>query len=216
MSNELQLSPVEARVIAALAEKSITTPQYYPLSVNALMLAANQKNSRDPVMKLTEGEVGAALNRLRELGLCRSDDSLGRVAKWSHQFRHHLLLDPPAFAVMIALMLRGPQTVAELRANAAPLGGPTEPEGVSALLASLADRAQPLVVLLPRGPGQKEARYGHTLSGMPDYSGTAAARTAAEVGEATAESSRIAELEERVRKLEERLAELEGSRGLSP
>ncbi|HUR41938.1 MAG TPA: DUF480 domain-containing protein, partial [Verrucomicrobiae bacterium] len=164
---ELFLPPNEARVLASIAEKAITTPQYYPMTVNAIMLAANQKSSRDPLMKLTEGDVGAALNRLRELELVRPDDSVGRVTKWRHQFKHHLLLDPALFALVVTLMLRGPQTVAELRANAAVLGGPDDDAAVRAALASLADRAQPLVVQLPRAAGQKEGRYGHTLSGAP-------------------------------------------------
>lgn len=215
MSTELFLTPVEARVIASLAEKSITTPQYYPMSVNALMLAANQKNNRDPVMKLTEGDVGAALNRLLDLGLVRRDDSLGRVPKYSHQFQHHLLLQPHTFAVLIALMLRGPQTLGEVRANAAGLGGPGDPAAVQNVLNDLADRAQPLVVLLPRGPGQKEARYGHTLSGppvMPAGAASAAMVVAPSPATITApptDTARVAELEDRIRQLEERVAALE-------
>jgi uncharacterized protein len=204
---ELQLSPIEARVIAALAEKAIATPQYYPMTVNALMLAANQKNSRDPVMKLTEGDVGAALNRLQELDLVKRDDSLGRVPKWRHQFQHHLLLAPPPFALLVTLMLRGPQTVAELRANAAGLGGPADVEATHSALKELADRAQPLVVLLPRAPGQKEQRYAHTLSGPPQLPPAAAPAPT------PAPRASSAELEERIRALEERVAALEAGKG---
>ena len=203
---ELQLSPIEARVIAALAEKAIATPQYYPMTVNALMLAANQKNSRDPVMKLTEGDVGAALNRLQDLDLVKRDDSLGRVPKWRHQFQHHLLLQPPPFALLVTLMLRGPQTVAELRANAAGLGGPADVEGAQAGLKELADRAQPLVVLLPRAPGRKEARYAHTLSGPPSMP---ADEPVAAKAAPTDDAPDVAALEERIRQLEERVAALE-------
>ena len=205
---DLQLSAIEARVVAALAEKAIATPQYYPMSVNALMLAANQKNSRDPVMKLTEGEVGAALNRLQELDLVRRDDSLGRVTKWRHQFQHHLLLQPAPFAVIVTLMLRGPQTVAELRANAAGLGGPADVEATQAALKELADRAQPLVVLLPRAPGHKEARYAHTLSGPPSLPEPVGAPSGATVA-AEAAPTDISALEDRIRQLEERVAALE-------
>lgn len=200
----LELSAVEARVIASLAEKAIATPQYYPMTVNALMLAANQKNKRDPVMKLGEGEVGAALNRLQDLGLCRRDDSLGRVPKWRHQFQHHLLLQGPPFAVLLTLMLRGPQTVAELRAHAAGLGGPADVEATQAVLKDLADRAQPLVVLLPRAPGRKEARYAHTLSGPPEMP----AAEEAPAPRVTTPSANDA-LEERIRLLEARVAALE-------
>lgn len=207
---DLLLEAAEARVIASLAEKAITTPAYYPMTVNALMLAANQKSSRDPVMKLTEGEVGAALNRLQDLELCARDDSLGRVPKWRHKFQHYLLLSPPPFALLLTLMLRGPQTVAELRANAAPLGGPADAEATQNALKELADRAQPLVVLLPRAPGQKEARYAHTLSGPPSMPEPVGAPSGAMVAPRTSEPPvSLAELEEKVRLLEERIAALE-------
>src|SRR5690349_1936516 len=147
---DLLLTPIEARVIASLSEKSVTTPQYYPMTVNAIMLAANQKSSRDPVMQLREGDVGAALLDLQEKGLASRDDAGSRVPKWRQSFQHHLLLQPPAFAVLVTLMLRGPQTQAELRSNAAALGGPADADGVAAVLKDLTDRAQPLVVLLPR------------------------------------------------------------------
>lgn len=204
--SDLLLEAAEARVIASLAEKAITTPAYYPMTVNALMLAANQKSSRDPVMKLTEGEVGAALNCLQELDLCARDDSLGRVPKWRHKFQHYLLLSPPPFALLLTLMLRGPQTVAELRANAAPLGGPADAEATQNALKELADRAQPLVVLLPRAPGQKEARYAHTLSGPPSMAVAEEPRAARVAAEPPVS---LAALEEKIRLLEERIAALE-------
>lgn len=206
----LLLSPSEARVLAALVEKSITTPQYYPLTVNALMMAANQKNSRHPVMSLAEGEVGAALNTLEAQSLVQRDDLSGRVPKWRHRFQHQLLLKPQTMAVLATLMLRGAQTVAELRANAAGLGGPAEAEGVNAALADLGDRAQPLVQQLPRAPGQAAARWVHLLCGAP---------TAAELAEPLARPARAAEpessapsraeLEQRLEALEARVAELE-------
>ncbi|MGQ0586760.1 MAG: YceH family protein [Gammaproteobacteria bacterium] len=200
---ELLLTTLEARVIASLSEKSITTPQYYPMTVNAIMLAANQKSSRDPVMQLKEGEVGAALLDLAGKGLAQRDDAGSRVPKWRQSFQHHLLLQPHTFAVLVTLMLRGPQTQAELRSNAAALGGPSTAEGVAAALKDLADRAQPLVVLLPRGSGQKEARHAHTLSGPPEL-------PAAPEPVAWVETpSGLAALEERIRALEERVAQLE-------
>lgn len=204
----LQLSPAEARVVAALAEKSITTPQYYPMTVNAVMLAANQKTSRYPVMNLTEGDVGAALNRLEQEKLVARDDRLGRVAKWRHQFQHHLLLQPPAFAVLITLMLRGPQTAAELRAHASGLGGPADADGLAGVLKDLSDRAEPLIVLLPRAPGQKEARYAHTLSGTPTLDSLPPPAAAREERAPAADA--LAALEERLRALEARVEALEG------
>jgi len=198
----LMLTAVEARVIAALSEKSIATPQYYPMTVNAIMLASNQKSSRDPVLQLHEGEVGAALLDLAEKGLARRDDAGGRVPKWRQSFQHHLLLQPPAFAVLVTLILRGPQTPAELRSNASALGGPADADGVAAVLKDFTDRAQPLVVLLPRAPGQKEARYAHTLSGPPELPAAAPAPT-------PAPRAALAELEEKIRALEARVAALE-------
>jgi uncharacterized protein YceH (UPF0502 family) len=203
MTTPLQLTPVEARVLASLAEKSIATPQYYPMTVNAIMLASNQKSSREPVMQLKEGDVGAALLDLAEKGLARRDDAGGRVPKWRQSFQHHLLLQPPAFAVLLTLMLRGPQTQAELRSNAAALGGPADAEGLARVLADLADRAEPLVVLLPRGHGQKESRHAHTLCGPPEPA--AASTPPASAPPRTS----LAELEEQVRALEARVAALE-------
>ena len=204
--SELLLSPVEARVIAALAEKSITTPQYYPMSVNAVMLAANQKSCRNPAMSLSEGDAGAALNRLEQEKLCSRDDQSSRVTKWRQRFNHQLLLQPQPFAVLVTLMLRGPQTVAELRANAAGLGGPADADTVNKTLEDLADRAQPLVVLLPRAPGQKEARYAHTLCGKAGLSAQAVVEPAAPPPR---ETSGQASFEERLRALEARVEELE-------
>ena len=213
MTTDLKLSAVEARVIASLAEKSIATPQYYPMTVNAIMLAANQKSSRDPVMQLREGEVGAALLDLQEKGLVARDDAGSRVPQWRHSLQHFLLLQPTAFAVLVTLVLRGPQTPAELRSNAAGLGGPADAEGLARVLADLADRAQPLVAQLPRGPGQKEGRYAHTLSGPPELPAAApeVAPEAAAPGRASAAGAptSLAELEQRLRDLEARVATLE-------
>jgi uncharacterized protein len=212
MTTALQLTPIEARVLASLAEKSIATPQYYPMTVNAIMLAANQKSSRDPVMQLREGEVGAALLDLQQKGLAARDDAGSRVPKWRQSFQHYLLLQPPAFAVLIVLMLRGPQTPAELRSNAAALGGPGDADGVARVLADFSDRAEPLVVLLPRGHGQKEARYAHTLSGPPEVPVAAPppARATVAAEPPAPPDGALAALEERLRALEARVAQLEG------
>ncbi len=204
--DELRLGPHEARVLGALAEKAITTPQYYPMTVNALMLASNQKNCRHPVMALNEGDTGAALNRLEELGLCRRDDRSGRVPKWRHNFRTHLLLESDAFALLVTLMLRGAQTLSELRANASGLGGPDDAEAAQALLKDLSDRAQPLVVLLPKSPGRKEARYAHSLCGVPESDDELVPAAAA----ARPANAAVAALEERLAALEARVAQLEG------
>jgi len=206
----LPLTPVEARVVAALTEKSLTTPDYYPMTVNGLVAACNQKSSRHPVMSLSEGEVGNALLTLEEKSLVSRDDSSARATKWRSRFQHQLLLKPATQAVLLALMLRGPQTTAELRANAAPMNGPAEPEGVQAALDDLADRAAPLVVTLPRQAGQSAARHATLICGevsMPEV--TAAPERAA------GGSERIAALEVRIAALEARLAALESQLGVT-
>ncbi|MBV8062605.1 MAG: DUF480 domain-containing protein [Nevskia sp.] len=213
--SDLLLSPAEARVLGALVEKSILTPQYYPMTVNALMLAANQKTVRHPVMSLSEGDTGAALNTLEGLRLAQRDSSGSRALKWRHQLQHQLLLKPAELALLVTLMLRGPQTGLELRANAQALGGPADAEGMQAALASLHDRAQPLVTELPRGAGQKEARLAHLLCGAPqtglapqapDLSGLmAAAHTAPAEDVVERLQQRLAGLEARVDELERQL-----------
>ena len=214
MADPLTLDPVETRVIASLVEKSITTPQYYPMSVNAVVAACNQKSSRDPVMTLGEGDVGAALSRLEAQRLAKRDDQGSRVPKWRHRFQHELLLKEPAMAVLVALMLRGPQTLAELRANAAPLGGPADMAGVQATLADLADRAQPLVAPLSRQVGRSAQRYAQLLGPDADVSVSdapieaAIAPAAAPGVDVQALADRIAALEARVAQLESRLAPL--------
>src|SRR3546814_2468711 len=126
------------------------------MTTNALMLAANQKTSRNPVLSLTEGEVGNALNRLEELKLIGRDSFSSRAQKWRQQFLHQMMLKTPTQAVLVTLMLRGPQTLAELRSNAASLNGPNEDDGIRAELEDLADRAQPLAA--PRTNGRAKAR----------------------------------------------------------
>lgn len=211
--SEILLSSAEARVVASLVEKSITTPAYYPMTPNALMLAANQKTSRSPVMNLTEGEIGNALNRLEELKLIGRDSFSGRVQKWRQQFLHQMMLKTPTQAVLVTLMLRGPQTLAELRSNAASLNGPNDEDGIRAALDDLADRAHPLVAQLPRASGQSAIRYGHTLCGAEAFA--AAAETVSSLPERRVESGgRVEALEARIVALEARLAELERSLGI--
>lgn len=206
----LTLSATEARVIASLVEKSITTPQYYPLSVNALVSACNQKSSRDPLMSLSEGEVGATLIRLEEMRLAKREDQLSRVPKWRHRFHHELLIKEPAMAVLVTLMLRGPQTLSELRSNAAALGGPAEASAVQAVLADLADRAQPLVGATARQVGQSAQRYTQLIS--PE---AAAGYTTGpiEAEPASALPAGGPSMSERMAALEARVAELEAKLG---
>ena len=202
----LLLTHAEARVVAALTEKSLTTPDYYPMTVNGLMAACNQKSSRAPLMALSEGEVGNALLTLEEKSLVARDDSSARATKWRSRFQHQLLLKPATQAVLVTLMLRSAQTSAELRANAAALRGPADLEGVQAALDDLADRAQPLVVTMPRVTGQSAVRHAHLLCGEPLLPVMDEAPTATRAPSAV--ETRLAALEARVAELEQQLAGL--------
>lgn len=169
---EFLLDAVEARVLGALIEKEITTPEYYPLSLNALLNACNQKSSREPVMQLDEITVRQALSRLEDLGLAaRVQDS--RVLKFEHQARHALDLKRPEIALLCLLLLRGPQTAGELRNRSDRLYSFDDVASVHATLERMsrtdsAEKPRPaLVALLPRRPGEKESRYAHLLSGEP-------------------------------------------------
>ncbi len=197
-----ELSPAEARVLASLFEKSITTPNYYPMTVNAIMAASNQKSSRFPVMSLSEGEVGKALNTLAELRFCSREDLGSRVPKWRQNFKHRLLLKDHSAALLAMLMLRGAQTRSELRSRAETLRGPTTPEQLDEAVEFLADRSQPLIVTLPRQPGQKEARLAHTLCGEPDVPEVAAPAPARSSTSRDELLARIESLEARVQALE--------------
>ncbi|ULQ47984.1 YceH family protein [Flagellatimonas centrodinii] len=199
------LTPVQARVIAALVEKSISTPDYYPLTTNSLMAACNQKSQRQPHLQLSEGEVGGALRDFEVMNWVKRDDS-ARATKWRQQFQHQMLLKREVQAVLVTLMLRGPQTAAELRGNAAYIGGPEDAAGVQAALDDLADRAEPLVTELPRQPGQAATRWAHRLCGEPEVPATVSAP-------AMPRAERN-ELEARVAALEARLAALEAQLGV--
>jgi uncharacterized protein YceH (UPF0502 family) len=204
----VELNVVEARVLGSLMEKEITTPEYYPLSLNALVNACNQKSSRDPVMELGEADVRTALFDLEGLGLVRTLADT-RVSKFENRTRDGLNLRRDEFAVICLLLLRGPQTSAELRARAERLYSFDDNAAVIATLERLATREEPLAVSLQRQPGAREMRWAHLLSGAVSE---AAAFTSRE-SEApnTNLSQRVEELEKQVRSLEERLTALEAS-----
>jgi uncharacterized protein YceH (UPF0502 family) len=161
------LSAAEARVLGALVEKDITTPDYYPLTLNALVNACNQTTNREPVMTLGEAAVEQALGALRERRLAflfQGADS--RVAKFGHRVAETLALERPAIAVLCVLLLRGAQTVGEVRARTGRMHGFESLEATEAALQALAARVpQPLVVRLARQPGMKEQRHAHLLAG---------------------------------------------------
>src|SRR5687768_16182687 len=160
------LTEVEARVLGSLVEKQLTTPEYYPLTLNALTAACNQKSNRDPVMSLDETAILAAIDSLRDKNLVYLFyGSSSRAVKYKHMLPGVFELEPPAVAVMTLLLLRGPQTVGELRGRSDRLHEFSGLGEVQEALDDLAGRDEPLVLKLERQPGQKEARYAHLLSG---------------------------------------------------
>jgi uncharacterized protein YceH (UPF0502 family) len=208
---EALLNPVEARVIATLVEKQITTPNSYPLTLSALTTACNQKSNRYPVTDLTEEETARALYSLRERNIAWETAPAGsRVMKYSHEISRLLPLTDPQLAVLTELMLRGPQTVGELRTHCErmhPLGDITQAAEVVQSLIDYADF--PLVVKLPREPGRRENRYAHLLCGEPEISDEPVEiKPDHAVLAVRAENERIAELETAVRQLREDIVKL--------
>jgi uncharacterized protein YceH (UPF0502 family) len=161
----LQLTEGEVRVLGALVEKDITTPEYYPLSVNALMNACNQKSNREPAMTLDEETVRQALRSMSEQALVRSAGGDSRVPKYEHRLNELYNFHRHEIAVLCVLMLRGPQTPGELRTRAERMYAFEDLEAVHAALNLLMRREPALVKVLSRQPGTKESRYMHVLSG---------------------------------------------------
>jgi len=165
---QLALTAIEARVLGALIEKEITTPEYYPLSLNALTNACNQKSNRDPVRHLEESEIRKALNHLEYQSLVRSVSSTdSRVSKFEHRLQDAFNFYRPEIAVICELLLRGPQTPGELRTRASRMHAFEDLESVHSALNRLEKREPPLVTVLPRQPGTKESRYAHLLGDAP-------------------------------------------------
>lgn len=161
-----KLSAVEARVLGALVEKETTTPEYYPLSVNALVSACNQKNNREPVMTLTEEEIRHALHGLEDQGFSGvARGTEGRVTKYEHRLQEVFNFTRGETAVVCVLLLRGPQTPGELRGRTERIYRFEELEDVAGVLQKLMQREEPLAAALPRQPGTKEVRYVELLSG---------------------------------------------------
>src|SRR5271168_549122 len=181
----MHLTPSEARVLGALIEKEITTPEYYPLSLNALMNACNQKSNRDPLMHLNEDAVRQALRGLNEQLLARSAASDSRVAKFEHRVGEVFNFDRQETAVLCELLLRGPQTPGELRSRAERMHPFEDLSEVLTTLQRLMRREPALVKLLARQPGMKEARYAHLLSGDVQGGGGQTQRLDGAVEEAT-------------------------------
>jgi uncharacterized protein len=212
---DYHLSEVEARVLGALIEKESTTPEYYPLSLNALVNACNQKSNRDPVMNLDEDAVRVALRALSDQFLARSAGGDSRVAKYEHRVNELFNFHRHELAVLCVLLLRGPQTPGELRTRTDRMYSFEDLESVHSALNLLMKREPPLVAVLPRQPGTKESRYTHLLSGAPDESATVASPAAPQHAaprsshvDASEDSTRVAQLQSEVAALRQELAEL--------
>ena len=208
---EALLNAVEVRVLGALIEKKITTPEYYPLTLNSLTTACNQKSNRDPVVSLEEKAVVRALEGLREKGLARQVSGVDmRVPKHYHLFDEKMCLTPPQVAALCVLLLRGPQTVGEIRGRSGRLHEFADLEEVERILTELVERSEgALVVQLARQPGRKESRYAHVLMGEPEENKAYAEGPVDAVAlEVRAEDERITALEEQIQILKNELADV--------
>lgn len=206
---EYELSAVEQRIVGALVEKEMTTPEYYPLTLNALVNACNQKSNRDPVMSLSEKEVENVLEDLKERRLVWQMSLAGsRVPKYEHNLRSLFPLNDQESAVLCVLLLRGPQTPGELRGRTERMTRFSSLEEVESVLKNLSERETPLVRELPRRPGQKERRFAHLFSQPPEVSETEVPPVQAQPSEGAVRlSDRVAALEEELEELKRQFAE---------
>jgi uncharacterized protein YceH (UPF0502 family) len=208
--NELQLTHNEIRTLGSLIEKDITTPDYYPLSLNALVNACNQKNNRDPVMNLDEDSVRQALGSLQEKRLAGpAGGADSRVTKYEHRLQEVFNFDRREIAVLCVLLLRGPQTPGELRSRTDRMYRFETLDDVQSTLQRLMDRQPPLVRMLPRQPGTKESRYMHLFARDTVPPSDYAPRATSDATPAnTHDSARISILESEVSSLKKEIAEL--------
>jgi len=199
----LELSETEVRVLGSLVEKETTTPEYYPLSVNALINACNQKTNREPVLTLDEEAVRTALRSLTDRAMVRSASGDSRVPKFEHRLNELYNFHRHEIAVLCVLMLRGPQTPGELRTRAERMYAFEDLDATHSALNLLMRREPPLVKILPRQPGTKESRYMHLLCGDVVLEETASAQE-----DKGLEAAVIATASERIRDLEEEVIQL--------
>jgi len=204
------LTAIQVRVLGCLMEKKEATPDQYPLTLNSLRNACNQKSSRYPVVNYSEGEVGHAIRELEAMDLVREHWG-ARVAKYEHLANKAMELHSKGIALICVLMLRGPQTLGELKTHSHRLFDFDDLDDVQFALQHLIDHEPTMVTALPRQPSQKEGRYAHLLSGEPDIPDPAT-RTAP-VGYSTGLEARVTELETKLEALRDRLAAIESHQG---
>jgi len=204
------LTEIETRVLGSLIEKDITTPDYYPLSLNALVNACNQKNNREPVMTLDESAVRDTLATLQEKRLAGpASGADSRVTKFEHRLQEVFNFDRREIAVVCVLLLRGPQTPGELRGRTDRMYRFEALEDVVSTLDRLAQRERPLVRILPRQPGTKESRYTHLFCGEPPEQPELARMPSVAAASGNSAADRIAKLEEDVSRIRAELAEVQ-------
>ena len=210
------LSPTETRVLATLMEKARTVPDSYPMTLNSLVSGCNQKTSREPVMQLSDADVLAALDALRERHLV-VEVSGQRAMRWEHNFERVLGVPSQSSALLGLLMLRGPQTAAELRTNAERWHRFADTGSVEAFLDELQARSEDkggaLVQLLPKAPGAREARWAQLLSGVPSVPLVAAGAALASAAPHNALEARVEQLEAQVAQLQAALQQLQQALG---
>jgi uncharacterized protein len=203
------LEPIEARVLGCLVEKAATTPEVYPLTLNAVVSACNQKSNRDPILELEPGAVGHALRQLEGKRLVAGSMS-ARASRYEHRMDQALNITPRQRALLALMMLRGPQTAPELLARSDRLAEFPSLDDVRSTLDRLSQREPALAIRIPRSGGQREDRYMHLLCGEVDLEHFAAATVADSVGGSThALESRIEQLESLVDALQQRLQQVE-------
>lgn len=207
----ITLTSKQARVLGCLMEKKESTPEQYPLTLNSLRNACNQKSSRSPVVNYSEGEVGHVVRELEAMDLVREEWG-ARVPKYQHLANKTLNLHSQGIALLCVMMLRGPQTPGELKTNTQRLFAFDDLDDVHYALQQLLDRDPPLVAALPRQAGQKEGRYAHLLSGEPEMPVLTTPRVYQD--KPSGLESRVAELEQQLEQVLNRLSELEDAAGL--
>lgn len=202
------LDPIEVRVLGCLVEKDLATPEYYPLTLNALINACNQKSNRDPVVQLAETDVVRALDSLRRKQLAHQSAEGVRATKYCHNLESQLRLEPEELALVAELLLRGPQTVGELRSRAERMCPMGDLLAVEQHLQDLMAREEPLVVRLPRQPGRKENRFAHLLSGTPEVAMGSEVQGEIQHMQSASDNDRLARLEEQIANLHTEIGEL--------
>ena len=200
-STEPLLTEIEARILGALMEKQLATPDAYPLTLNSLVLACNQKTSREPITNLEAGEVQRCLSQMQDKKLIEVDYG-SRANRFDQRLTRVLSLDKSAQAILNVMLLRGPQTLVEVLTRTQRMFDFSSPENLQEKLDQLCAKTHPIILRIPRQPGQREDRYMHLLCGKPDLTAIAAMGS-------SAKKSASPELEERVEKLEAQVEQLQ-------